>query len=210
VSPIASQLIACRDFTMSTPKQAMWTLGTVILEGFARMQGYYDYRRKREHHIWQMVDSTKNLEAGKFRVRRICNAQSVIVFRFMLRDAEEYDVNPERKDREATEAARKLLPLLRARIRKEDRLSINGPGIMTAVIRAEQHGAELVAKRIQEIVQATPVRIGMRGREVKVTVAYSSLTFALKVRSGSVTVSNPLIKEVVIAARATNVEGNLQ
>ncbi len=51
---------------------------------------------------------------------------------------------------------------------------------MTAVIRAEQHGAELVAKRIQEAVQAAPVRIGMRSREVKITVAYSSLTFALK------------------------------
>src|SRR6266702_3367847 len=203
VSPIARQLIACRDFTMSTPKQGMWTLGSIVLEGLARLQGYYDYRRKREYHIWQMVDSTKDLEAGKYKVRRICNAQSVIVFRFMLGDAEEYDVNPERKDREATEAARKLLPLLRSKIRKGDKLSINGPGIMTAVIRAEQHGAELVATRIQEIVQATAVRIGMRGREVKVTVAYSSLTFALKARHGGVTVSSPLIEETMIAAPTT-------
>ena len=136
-------------------------------------------------------------------------AQSVIVLRFILEDAEEYDANPERKDREATEAARKLLPLLRTEIRKEDKLSINGPGTLTAVIRAEQHGAELVAKRIQEIVQATPVRIGMRGRAGKVTVAYSSLTFALKAKNGSVTVSSSLVEEAMIAARATNSEGNL-
>jgi len=210
VSPIARQLIACRDFTMSTPKQAMWTLGTVILEGVARLQGYYDYRRKREHHIWQMVDSTKNLEAGKYKVRRICNAQSIIVFRFMLEGAEEYGVNPEREDREATEAARKFLPLLRSKIRKEDKLSINGPGIMTAVIRAEQHGAELVAKRIQEIVQVTPVRIGMRGREVKVRVAYSSLTFAVKAKDRSVTISGSLVQEAMIAAQAASIEGKLQ
>ncbi len=197
VSPIARRLIASSDFTMSPPKQVIWTLGAVILEGYARMQGYSDYRRKREHHIWEMVDSTKDLEADKHKVRRICNAQSVIVFRFILEGAEGYDVNPEREDREATEAARKLLPLLRTKIRKEDKLLINGPGIMTAVIRAEQHGAELVARRIQEVVQATPVRIGMRGREVKVTVAYSSLTFALKAKNGGVTVSSPLVKEVV-------------
>src|SRR5438094_1362016 len=43
VGPIVRQLLACRDFTMSTPKQALWTLGTVLLEGFARLQGYYDY-----------------------------------------------------------------------------------------------------------------------------------------------------------------------
>jgi biofilm PGA synthesis N-glycosyltransferase PgaC len=191
VSPIFLQLMAYRDFTMSTPKQALWTLATVMLEGYARLQGYLDYRRKHAYHIWEMVDSTKDLEAGKHRVRHICNVQSVIVFRYILEGAEGYDVNPERQDREATEAARKLLPMLRTKIRKEDKLSINGPGIMTAVIRAEQHGAELVAKRIQEAVQAAPVRIGMRGREVKITVAYSSLTFALKAKSGSVVSSNP-------------------
>jgi glycosyltransferase involved in cell wall biosynthesis len=183
-SLIARQLIACRDFTLSTPKQVLWTLGIVILEGYARLQGYYDYRRKREHHIWQMVDSTKDLEAGTYKVRRICNARSVIVFRFILEEAEGYDINPERGDREATEATRKLLPMLRTKIRKEDKLSINGAGIMTAVIRAEQHGAELVAKRIQEAVQAAPVPIGMRGRKVNITVTYSSLTFPLWTKNG--------------------------
>ncbi len=47
VGPIARQLIARRDFTLSVPKQMMWTLGAVTLEGFARMQGYYDYERPR-------------------------------------------------------------------------------------------------------------------------------------------------------------------
>lgn len=179
ISPIVHQLIACHDFTMSTPKQTLWTLGTIILEGCARLQGYYDYRRKREHHIWKMVDSTKDLEPGKLKVRRICNIQSVIVFRLVLEYAEKHDTNRERTDREANETARKLLSILRTKIRKEDKLSISGPGILTAVIHAEQHGAELVAKRIQETVQATPVRIGIRGREVKITVAYSSLTFSI-------------------------------
>ena len=191
VSPIFLQLMAYRDFTMSTPKQALWTLATVMLEGYARMQGYLDYRSKHAYHIWEMVDSTKDLEAGKHKVRHIYNTQSVIVFRYILEGADEYDVNPERQDREATEAARKLLPMLRTRIRKEDKLSINGPGIMTAVIRAEQHGAELVAKRIQEAVQAAPVRIGRRSREVKIIVAYSTLTFALNTNCESAFASNP-------------------
>jgi biofilm PGA synthesis N-glycosyltransferase PgaC len=207
VSLIARQLLASRDFMLSTPKQVLWTLGTVILEGYARLQGYYDYRRKRDHHIWQMVDSTKELEAGKQKVRRICKAQSVLVFRFMLEGAEGYDGTPERQDREATEAARKLLPVVRSKIRKEDKLSINGPGIMTAVIRAEQHGAELVAKRIQQVVQATPVRLG-RGRQVNITVAYSTLTFDAK--NGSATVSSSWVVEAMIAAQAINGEGNLE
>ena len=197
VSPIARQLLACRDFTMSNPRQAMWTLLTILLEAIARLQGYYDFWGKREHHIWQMVDSTKDLEAGERKVRRICNAQSVIVFRFILAGAQGTDLHREREDREATEVARKLLPYLRSRIRKEDSLSVNGPGIMTAVIRAEQHGAEIVARRIKAAVEAAPVRVGVRNREVKVKVAYSSLTFASKVPHGDVTVTGPLVDEAI-------------
>jgi biofilm PGA synthesis N-glycosyltransferase PgaC len=204
IKPIVRQLIASRDFTMSTPKQALWTLGAVALEGYARVQGYYDYSRKREHHIWQMVDSTKDLEAGQRKVRRICNAQSVIVFRLILEGAQGNDVNREREDREATEAARKLVPILRARIRKEDKLSVNGPGIVTAVIRADQHGAEIVAQRIKKLVEEATVRVGMRGREVRVTVAYSSLTFASKAPNGTMTVQGPLLDEAMIEALSNN------
>ncbi len=199
VTPIARQLIACRFFALSTPRQAMWTLGAVILEGYARLQGYYDYWRKREHHIWQAVASTKDLEAGQRKVRRICNAQSVIVFRFIIEGSKLHDVQREREEREATEAARKLLPYLRTKVRKEDKLSINGPGIMTAVIRAEQQGAEIVAQRIKAAVEATTVRVGARGREVKVTIAYSSLTFASKAPDGGITVSGPLLDDSMIA-----------
>jgi hypothetical protein len=148
-----------------------------------------------------MVDSTKDLEAGQRKMRRICNAQSVIVFRLILEGALGNDVHREREDREATEAARKLLPELRAKIRKEDKLSINGPGIMTAVIRAEQQGAEIVAHRIKQAVEATTsLRIG--GREVKVTAAFSSLTFSSKAANGKMTVSGPLMEETLLAALA--------
>ena len=202
--PILRQLIACRDFTMSSPKQAMWTMSTMTLEAYARVQGNYDYWRKREHHIWQAVSSTKDLEAGQRKMRRICNAQSVLVFRLLIEGARHTDVNREREEREATEVLRKLVPLIRAKIRKEDTLSLNGPGVMTVVLRAEQHGAELVAQRIKKIVEANPMRVGMRGREVKATVAYSSLTFTSKAPGGSMTVSGPLIDEALAAALIAN------
>src|SRR5436305_5483280 len=100
IQPIVEHLITTRDFTMGSPRQAVWTVGTIALEGYARMQGHYDYMRKREHHIWQMVASTKDLEAGQHKVRRICNAQSVIVFRLILAGASGDDSNREREDRE--------------------------------------------------------------------------------------------------------------
>ncbi|MGH2495202.1 MAG: glycosyltransferase, partial [Ktedonobacteraceae bacterium] len=53
VSPIFRQLISARHYALSTPRQVMWTFGAMVLEGYARIQGHYDYRRKREHYIWQ-------------------------------------------------------------------------------------------------------------------------------------------------------------
>ncbi len=206
VTPIARQLIACRHFALSTPRQVMWTAGAIALECYARVQGYFDYRRKRQHHIWQAVESTKDLEAGQRKVRRICNAQSVIVFRFIIEGAKHNDINREREEHEATEAARKLLPYLRTKVRKEDNLSINGPGVMTAVIRAEQQGAEIVAQRIKAAVESSTVRVGARGREVKVSIAYSSLTFASKAPNGDMTVSGPLLDEQMIASGIANSE----
>ena len=206
VSPIAKQLIVSRHFALSNSRQIMWTLGTIVLEGYARVQGYFDYRRKLEHHVWQAVASTKDLEAGHRKVRRICNAQSVIVFRFIIEGAKHNDINREREEHEATEVARKLLPLLRTRVRKEDNLSINGPGVMTAVIRAEQQGAEIVAQRIKTAVESSTVLVGTRGREVKVTIAYSSLTFASKASNGGMTVSGPLLHDQLIASIAVNNE----
>src|SRR6266566_9715884 len=204
VGPIIRQLIACRDSTISTPKQTIWTIAAIALEGYARLQGNYDYLRKREHHIWQAVSSTKDLEAGQRKMRRICNAQSVIVFRFIIEGAKHNDINREREEHEATEAARKLLPLLRSKVRKEDNLSINGPGVMTAVIRAEQQGAEIVALRIKTAVESSKVRVGTRGREVKVTIAYSSLTFASKEPNGNMIVSGPLVDEQMVASIEAN------
>ena len=204
VTPIARQLIACRHFALSNPRQITWTAGAIFLEGHARVQGYLDYRSNREHHIWQIVASTKDLGAGQRKVRRICNAQSVIVFRFIIEGAEHNDINREREEHEATEVARKLLSMLRSKICKEDNLSINGPGIMTAVIRAEQKGAEIVAQRIKTAVESSTVRVGTRGREVKVTISYSSLTFASKAPNGNMTVSGPLQDEQMVASIESN------
>jgi poly-beta-1,6-N-acetyl-D-glucosamine synthase len=200
VGPILGQLITCRHFTLGSPTRAVWTLGAVLMEGFARIQGHRDYRRKRAHHIWHVVESTKNLKAGTQRPWGLCNDQSVLVFRFIPESAEAYDVYPESRDRQASEAARKLLPLVRARIRKEDKLSISGPGIITVVIRVEQQEAELVAQDIQDAVQARPVHLGIRGREVRVAVAYSVLTFAFKGKHEGVTVISPLVPEALGAA----------
>jgi hypothetical protein len=65
IGPIIHQLIACHRLVLDTPERIVWTLGAILLEMLARLQGYSDYRQKREHHIWQRVDSTKELKVER-------------------------------------------------------------------------------------------------------------------------------------------------
>ncbi len=206
IGPIVRQLIACRHFALGMPRLTMWTLGAIFLEMMARLQGYYDYLLKREHHIWQMVDSTKNPSADRQRERPISQALSVIIFRIILEGIERYQNDPEGEDRMATEAARKLLPVLRTSLGKEGTISINGPGIITVVMRAEQQGVESVAKRIQEIIQARPMKISMTGRSVDMMAIYSSLTFPLRTHHGSMSVNHSQVYQTVGAVQTTRHE----
>jgi hypothetical protein len=41
-------------------RSALWTVGAVALEAGARGLGYYDFRRKRTHHIWVTAATTKH------------------------------------------------------------------------------------------------------------------------------------------------------
>lgn len=43
------------------PKQFVWTWGVVALEAYGRYLGRRDYRRRRDHSIWDIAASTKNL-----------------------------------------------------------------------------------------------------------------------------------------------------
>lgn len=62
VLPIIRQLLTTHRYALSTPHKVLWTLGAVALESYARLQGYLDYLYHREHHIWQAVHSTKDLD----------------------------------------------------------------------------------------------------------------------------------------------------
>ena len=45
------------------PKQFVWTWGVVILEMTGRFLGWLDFRRERNHTIWDIATTTKELEA---------------------------------------------------------------------------------------------------------------------------------------------------
>jgi biofilm PGA synthesis N-glycosyltransferase PgaC len=47
------------------PKQLLWTAGIVWLEAYGRYLGRRDYKAKRDHSVWEVATSTKELAGGK-------------------------------------------------------------------------------------------------------------------------------------------------
>ncbi len=147
------------------------------MEGLARVQGHYDVLRKHSHHVWQAVASTKALEDEQRKLRRISNTQSVIVFHLSLLKNGESDFQRERDERLVMQALRKLLPPLRQHMRKDDLLSLNGSNTMVAVINAERNGAELIALRLQHVIEAEAILVSKQKR-IRLQVSSHAVSFA--------------------------------
>jgi cellulose synthase/poly-beta-1,6-N-acetylglucosamine synthase-like glycosyltransferase len=47
------------------PKQLLWTAGIVWLEAYGRYLGRRDYKAKRDHSVWEVATTTKELASGK-------------------------------------------------------------------------------------------------------------------------------------------------
>ncbi|HLJ33606.1 MAG TPA: hypothetical protein VKU38_08145 [Ktedonobacteraceae bacterium] len=161
-----------------SPKQALWTVGTVAMEGIARFQGRYDVLRKRTHAVWQAAESSKVLENEGRKLRRICNSQSVIVFHLTREDA---DANaPEREQLLTTRMLRKLLPTLHRYVRRNDILSISNSSstMLVAVLNADRAGAELAAQRLREVMMVQRIPLKHKGY-TRLLVSYHAVSFAL-------------------------------
>lgn len=160
VGAIFRALIENAPYTLSTPKQVYWTLGTIALEGFARIQGRYDVLRRRSHHVWQAVASTKRIEDEQRKLRRICNTQSVIVFQVARVGGEQDGLLRKREAGYTLHMLRSLLPVLRRYVRKDDLLSIHGNDTLLLLLNAESNGAALIALRLKSIMEAQQIPLG--------------------------------------------------
>ncbi len=172
VLSILQALLANADTTLGTPREAIWTCGAIALEGLARLQGHIDVLRKRPHHIWQTVSSTKQLEDEQRKLRRICNTQSVIVFQI---NRQAGDGN-EMEKRGTLRLLRKLLPVLRRYVRKDDHLSINGHNTLVALLNADQDGAQLIALRLKRVIENQPVTTA-RNQHLRLKVSFHAVSF---------------------------------
>ncbi len=172
VLPILQELFTSTPYVASSPKQFIWTIGTIGLEGLARLQGHYDVMRKRSHAVWQAVATTKMLEDTERKLRRISKTQSVIVFHIQREGGKLLDIQVEQNIRALLQ---KMLPILRKFTRKDDLLSIHGMHTLVAVLNAEHGGADFVAQRLKDLLEIHME--SYNSQSVKLQVRYHTVSF---------------------------------
>lgn len=160
-----------------SPRQVLWTTGTVALEALARFQGAYDVKHKRSHSVWQAVISTKTIEDEQRKLRRICNTQSVIVFRVSLAQTDRSNRLPVYEQQLTRRLLRALIPRLRASIRRNDLLSIHGNDTLVVLLNAERHEADLIGLRLQHSIESQPIAL-RGGRMAHPLAHYHAVSFA--------------------------------
>lgn len=176
VGNIVPEVWASLVETISSPRQMMWTLGTIALESIARMQGQYDVWRRHSHHVWQAVASTKVLEDEQRKLRRVYTTQSVVVFQFGYQAPHATILHGGRDTRFMQHTLKKLLPIARHSLRPGDILNINGPNTMVGIFTTDRAGIEKIASRLQKLMEQQVIDLGSRAG-IKLNVTYHTVSF---------------------------------
>jgi hypothetical protein len=175
--------------SFSTPRAAMWSLGTVGLEATARAMGLYDVvRGHRSHHVWEMCDTTKQ------HIEDVAGAHgqhNVAVFHI---------VNFHRLELESgAHASRQLARRVADRIQQAlgpaARVSAQEAGTAVVLLPGDRAAAEKAAHAIVQLFEATPVTFNGRGMSTQITLACGLIAFPQSgpPLSGSVPVPQPEI-----------------
>jgi GGDEF domain-containing protein len=165
----ARALLGSESF--STPRAALWTVGTVGLEATARALGRYDLvRGSRSHHVWEMCNTTKQ------HIEDAANAQrqhNVAVFHIVNFHRLELEIGLHA----SRQLARRVADRIRQALGPAAKVSAQESGTAVALLAGDRAAAERAAEAIVQLFDATPVASNGRGTSIPVTLAYGIIAF---------------------------------
>jgi biofilm PGA synthesis N-glycosyltransferase PgaC len=129
--------------SFSTPRAALWTLGAIALEAYARALGSYDALRGRSHAIWQAVTTTKR------EILDGVNAdgqQNVLVFHIVNFNRRQLELGKRGSRQLTDDLADRIRHALGARSVVSDQRS----GTVIALLPGERDEAERAARLLVE------------------------------------------------------------
>ena len=157
--------------SFSSPRAAMWSLGTVGLEATARALGLYDVARgRRSHHMWEMCDTTKQAIEDPANAHRQHN---VAVFHIVNFHRLELEIGAHA----SRQLARRVADRIQQALGPAATVSAQEAGTAVALLPGDRGAAERAARALVQLFEATPVALNARGVSTPVTLACGIIAF---------------------------------
>ena len=156
--------------SFSTPRVAVWSLGTMGLEASARGMGLYDVvRGRRSHHVWEMCNTTKQ------HIGDVAGARQHNVAVFHIVDFHRLEL--ESGAHASRQLARRVADRIQQALGPAARVSAQEAGTAVALLPGDRVAAEKAAQAVVQLFEATPVTFNGRGTSTRVTLACGLIAF---------------------------------
>jgi len=183
VARIARTLRGSGSF--ATPRRSALTVGTIGLEAAARALGRYDALRRRPHHVWQAVSTTKRHIAGE---RETYVQQSVLVFNIV----NFHRLRLELGQYSSHQLTRKLAQHIQRSLQSAS-VSPQKNGTIVATLAVDRDEAERIARGVMHGLERQPLRLNSYGENVSMKLACGIIAFSQSGQAhvGSIQLSGP-------------------
>ena len=156
--------------SFTTPRAALWSLGTVGLEAAARGLGRYDVARRRPQHVWAISATTK------LHIAEGANGdglQNVLVFHIVDFHRQELELGAHASGQLACRVTNRVKRALGS----EAIVATQPSGTIVALVPGDREAAERTADEVVQRFQGIPLAPGGHGPVVPVTLACGVIAF---------------------------------
>jgi hypothetical protein len=165
---VAQALWGSGSFT--TPRAALWSVGTVGLEVAARALGHYDAMRRRSPHVWDISDTTKRHIAEGANGE---SQQNVAVFHIVNFHRQQLEVGLHASG----QLTRRVADQIKRALGATAIVSIRQSGTIVALLPGDREAAERTAQELVAQLEATPLPVNGHGASARVTLACGIIAF---------------------------------
>jgi hypothetical protein len=169
VRRIGHALVGSRSF--ATPRTAWWTICAMGLEAIARGLGYYDSMRRRPHHVWETVATTKQHIEGTWSSQ---SRQIVLVFNIINFHRHQLELGV-RTSRQLTQ---QVTHHIRQALAPNATVYVQRSGTIVALFSSDREEADRTARQLVRGLQETQLRFRGHDDGVSVQVACGIIAFS--------------------------------
>jgi hypothetical protein len=156
--------------SFTTPRSALWSLGTVGLEATARALGAYDLIRHRSSHVWEISATTKDHVADGARAQTQHNVAVFHIVDFHRQQAEMGPYASRRLTRQVADHIKQVLGSTAV-------ITSQQGGTIIALLPGDREAAESTVRELLRNFERAQVPLKRQGRAAEIALACGMIAF---------------------------------